>query len=279
MSNDETKANIFEDEVTFPYFVGDLIGQGGFGSVFAGLHAQTGIPVAIKFVEKRKVTAWDILDGERIPLELKLLHQVQSVKGVIRFLDFYDKQENVIVIMERPFFCKDLFQIISEKEFLDEKLASCYFKQIVETVLECFKLGIIHRDIKVENIIVDLLTHKIKLIDFGSGDFVQKDYYTKFDGTRTYAPPEWILYGRYHGAPATVWSLGTLLFNMVCGCVPFEHDLDIIMAEVIFTRKISPECMDLVRLCLKAKLRDRIQLEQIPLHHLLSGPKSISIAI
>ena len=182
MSGQEDKTDLIEDYSNFPYLIGEMIGKGGFGSVFAGVHAQTKIPVAIKFVERRKVKTWDVLNGHQVPLELKLLHQVQRVDGVIRFLDFYVRRDHFVMIMERPFFYKDLFQLISEKEALDEDIAHCYFKQIVETVLECHKHGVIHRDIKDENIIVDLLTNKIRLIDFGSGDYMQEDFYTKFDG-------------------------------------------------------------------------------------------------
>merc|ERR1719242_74318 len=149
----------FEDA----YKVGDVLGKGGFGTVYAGVRVKDHREVAIKHVARNKVLEWASLNGRRVPLELKLLHSVQAVSGV--------------------------------------------FKQITETVLACHKKGIVHRDIKDENILLDLKTGKCSLIDFGSGALLKDQAYTDFDGTRVYSPPEWITTSQYHAEPATVWSL------------------------------------------------------------------------
>jgi len=250
------------------YRVGDVLGRGGFGTVYAGVRVMDGAPVAIKHVAKNKVTDWTTLVGRKVPMELKLLHSVQSVEGVIKLLDFYERNDSFIYVMERPSDCKDMFDFITEKKYLEESLARNFFRQIVSTVLACYSKGVIHRDIKDENILVDLITGKLKLIDFGSVALLKEDgeAYTDFDGTRVYAPPEWIMSGRYEGGPATVWSLGVLLYDMVCGDIPWEKDLQICSGDLLFSRKVSPHCKDLITRCLTRSVDQRIDINMILQH-------------
>merc|ERR1712141_491336 len=118
------------------------------------------------------------------------------------------------------FHCKDLFDFISEQGPLHETLAKDLFKQILQTIMGCHKRGIMHRDIKDENILIDLKSLKTKVIDFGSGDYIEDKVYHRFQGTRVYSPPEWIDSRAYRPEGLTVWSIGILLYDMVCGDVP-----------------------------------------------------------
>ena len=180
------------------YRVGPVLGRGGFGTVYAGRRLSDGLEVAVKHVARGRVTHWVTgPGGRRLPLELKLLLQLQAVDGVIQLVEFFEKFDSFIFVFERADKCKDLFDVITDKKCLEEDIARNFFRQIVRTVLDCHSKGVIHRDIKDENILVDLITGKLKLIDFGSGAFLKEEgeLYTDFDGepTQSQASPDIII--------------------------------------------------------------------------------------
>ena len=187
------------------------------------------------------------VNGEKVPTEVALMLAVKDVEGTVNILDYFERLDSFVIVMDRPDTCKDMFDYISEKGSLDEKVAANFFRQVVQTVLACHSSGVIHRDIKDENILVNLKTGKLKLIDFGSGSFIKDDHYTEFEGTRVYSPPEWIRCGRYLGDEATVWSLGILLYDMVCGDIPFESDQAICSGRLYFPHKVSLLCQQLIK--------------------------------
>ena len=167
------------------YTLGAVLGKGGFGTVYAGVRNKDNHPVAIKMVSKNRVIAMERVHGETVPLEVALMRQVANVPGVIKLIDYYELPECYFLVMERIQNCKDLFDYISECGPLPENVAKNFFKQIVDTVIQCHLSGVIHRDIKDENILVDTKTHQLKLIDFGSGAKLHDEIFSDFDGKRS----------------------------------------------------------------------------------------------
>ena len=126
-----------------------------------------------------------------------------------------------------------------------------------------------HSLFKLENIVVDTAATnyaaaaggggcRIRLIDFGAARRINpvdpRQPYTDFtDGTRVYAPPEWVLTRRYVAEPGTVWSLGILLFDLVLGDTPFATDEEICLAVLNYDRRpdISADCRNLIESCLR----------------------------
>merc|ERR1711887_70849 len=245
------------------YAIKEEIGRGGFGVVFAAERRSDGLEVAVKEVSKDK----DTLINENVPLEVALMQQVNDVPGVIKLLDYFDTSDCFYVVMER-FNSKDLFDFISEQGPLPEHLARDLFMQLVDTVSECHEKGVVHRDIKDENILIDINTFKIKLIDFGSGALLQEGLYHKFKGTRVYSPPEWINCGAYTAEALTVWSLGILLYDMLCGDIPFESDQEISAGRLVWFKQLnlSSQAKDLISGCLSVDPAKRISLEEVQDH-------------
>uniref|UniRef100_A0A672HVN9 Serine/threonine-protein kinase n=1 Tax=Salarias fasciatus TaxID=181472 RepID=A0A672HVN9_SALFA len=259
------------------YVCGPLLGSGGFGSVFSGQRLSDGLEVAIKQVSNDRVGTWTRLVNEvdPVPMEILLLQRLTEFgghRGVVRLLDWFRvKGRGFLLVLERPPHSQDLFDFITERGALPERLARRFLGQIVDTLLFVHAHGVLHRDIKDENVVVDTRTLDVKIIDFGSGALLKETPYSDFDGTRVYSPPEWILSGSYRAEPLTVWSLGVLLFDMVCGDVPFDSDEDIVRALPDFPARLSSGCRSLLRWCLCFEPQLRPSLQEILSHPWMGG--------
>eukprot|EP00091_Calanus_sinicus_P008991 TRINITY_DN2132_c0_g1_i1.p1 TRINITY_DN2132_c0_g1~~TRINITY_DN2132_c0_g1_i1.p1 ORF type:complete len:351 (+),score=66.91 TRINITY_DN2132_c0_g1_i1:123-1175(+) len=254
------------------YKLGGILGKGGFGTVFAAIRKKDKLQVAVKEVYKAKIIK-KTADG-KTPLEVALMQQVKDVPGAIRILDWFEMSESFFIVMEK-FTCQDLFDYISEHGPLNESKARVMFKQVLNTVLMCHNNGVLHRDIKDENILIDVQSKQLKLIDFGSGTYLHDGLYNDFEGTRVYAPPEWIKYRRYTADGLTVWSMGILLHDLVCGDIPFETDTQIMMGlpDWSDTTALSQSLKELIEWCLKTDPRERLSLEDITAHPWMLGSK------
>ncbi|XP_015501691.1 serine/threonine-protein kinase pim-1-like, partial [Parus major] len=232
-----------------------------------------GLQVAIKRVARDTVLHWDELpDGTCVPREIVLMKMVGfGCHRIIQLLDWFELPDSFVLVLERPEQSRDLLRVLVEQEFLSEEAARRLFWQVLEAVWHCTACGVLHRDIKPENLLVNPETGELKLIDFGCGTFLQERAYTEFAGTRSYCPPEWIGLRCYHGDGATIWSLGVLLFEMVCGFLPFESEREIVLRQLIFPQEISPECQHLIQWCLSKHPMDRPVLEQIFYHPWVLG--------
>uniref|UniRef100_A0A3B3II01 non-specific serine/threonine protein kinase n=1 Tax=Oryzias latipes TaxID=8090 RepID=A0A3B3II01_ORYLA len=172
-----------------------LPGQGGFGKVCCEV------------------------DGTSKPLEAVALEMVSKdppFPGIIRMLDFYKTRGAWVIITEKPENTQDLFDYITTCKLLREDTAREFLGQVIQALLHCHSRGVVHMDVKDENLLLDLSTRKLLLIDFGSAVFLKPDKeYDTFDGTATYAPPERLTRGCYKALPSEVWSLRILLYDMV----------------------------------------------------------------
>jgi len=115
-------------------------------------------------------------------MEICLLQKLSHVPGIAQLLDYFEHDDSFVLILERPHLCRDLFDYITERGCLPEHEALYFFRQVVDILVEVHEAGIIHRDVKDENVLVEMETGRLRLIDFGSGTFYHNDVYTEFDG-------------------------------------------------------------------------------------------------
>ena len=245
------------------YAVKEEIGRGGFGVVYAAKRKSDGVEVAIKEVSKDI----DLITEDNIPLEVALMQRVNDVPGVIKLITYFDTSDSFYVVMER-FNSKNLFDFITDQGPLPEHLTRELFMQLVDTIIKCHERGVVNRDIKDENILIDINTFKIKLIDFGCGALLQEGLYHNLMGTREYSPPEWINCRIYTAEALTVWSLGILLYNMLCGDIPFESDQEISAGRLVWFKqlKLSSQVKDLILGCLTVDPSKRMTLCEVLNH-------------
>uniref|UniRef100_A0A3P9IP79 non-specific serine/threonine protein kinase n=1 Tax=Oryzias latipes TaxID=8090 RepID=A0A3P9IP79_ORYLA len=245
------------------------LGKGGFGKVFLGKRRSDGISVALKFVPLLRTRCCEV-DGTSKPLEAVALEMVSKdppFPGIIRMLDVYKTPGAWVIVTEKPENTQDLFDYITTCKHLCEDTAREFFSQVIQALLHCHSRGVVHMDVKDENLLLDLSTRKLLLIDFGSAVFLEpnKEYDT-FHGTATYAPPERLTRGCYKALPSEVWSLGILLYDMVHGDIPFQDDREILLGELRLKKDISEDCVALIKWCLSRTPEERPMLKDILAH-------------
>ncbi|XP_051790881.1 serine/threonine-protein kinase pim-2-like [Erpetoichthys calabaricus] len=273
-SHSNSESDNIHDWRTFldDYDVVSLLGIGGFGEVYAARRKTDDVPVAIKAMSRETVAEWVQFpkESQPIPIEIALMKMVCRVPAsprIIQLLDWCISPYDIVLILEHPKPCINLLDFIVERrEYLEEQFARRIFLQVVEALQHCQARGVFHRDAKVDNFLIQSPTCQIKLIDFGCGALLHDGEYTSYRGSRKYAPPEWFTKLRYQAQPATVWSLGVLLYMILCGIMPFERKEETIRGKVKLPRKVSRECLNLIKRCLSLNPKDRPSLEEILKH-------------
>eukprot|EP00064_Thunnus_orientalis_P000199 superscaffoldBa00000009_g199 len=206
------------------------IGSGGFGSVYAGFRKEDCLPVAIKHIptnivrRKRVVCNGKVFD---IILEVAFMLKTAGLPGsvgqsaAISLLDWYTLENELILVLERPAFSLDLQKYLKiSGGSLPEHEAKMILKQLVDAAIDVHTKGVFHRDIKLENTLIQWSSTgapRLRLIDFGCGSFSTERSYYSFCGTPAYAPPEWFDCHIYWARPTTVWQLGALFYSLLDG--------------------------------------------------------------
>ncbi|XP_034047729.1 calcium-dependent protein kinase 2-like [Thalassophryne amazonica] len=251
-----------------------LLGKGGYGCVYAGYSKDRKVAtkhIPLSYVQWLKTKK----DGKkvRIPLEAALMimagsgHRPAGSAAAISLLDWYVKDDELILIMERPSPCCDLADYVSKKKgLLMENEAKCIMRQLVRGAADLHAKGIFHRDIKEENTLIEMTKGfpRVRIIDFGCGTLAKTDYYRAFKGTLLTGPPECFLKQRYRAVPCTVWQLGVVLYSLL-GSEPFTTE-KFLLQKLNMELKASQNCQNFLDKCLRRCPEERPDFKQLMIH-------------
>ncbi|ODQ78913.1 hypothetical protein BABINDRAFT_38761 [Babjeviella inositovora NRRL Y-12698] len=252
------------------------MGSGAYGRVRLSQHKDDPkYKVIIKCIDKERilVDTW-VRDRKMgtIPSEIQIMNFLMNDlhPNVMRIVDFFEDDQ--YYYLETPLHgdppAIDLFDFIEIKKDMSELEMKVIFRQITSALAHCHKHGIVHRDIKDENVIIDE-RGIVKLIDFGSAAYTRQGPFDVFVGTIDYAAPE-VLNGKpYDGKPQDVWALGVLLYTLMYQENPYYNVDEIMEGDLRFPYVLSDAAVSLIRLILVRDINKRPSLPQILDHEWL----------
>ncbi|ULT84790.1 hypothetical protein L3Y34_013462 [Caenorhabditis briggsae] len=202
-----------------PYKLEKTLGKGQTGLVKTGTHCITGRKVAIKIVNKEKLSESVLQKVEREIAIMKLIEHPH----VLHLYDVYENKKYLYLLLEHVS-GGELFDYLVRKGRLMSKEARKFFRQIISALDFCHAHNICHRDLKPENLLLDE-RNNIKVADFGMASLqVEGSMLETSCGSPHYACPEVIRGEKYDGRKADVWSCGVILYALLVGALPFDDD-------------------------------------------------------
>ncbi|XDB58187.1 PREDICTED: serine/threonine-protein kinase SIK2 [Capra hircus] len=249
------------------YEIEGTLGKGNFAVVKLGRHRITRTEVAIKIIDKSQL---DEVNLEKIYREVKImklldhphiikLYQVMETKSMLYLVTEYAKNG-------------EIFDYLANHGRLNESEARRKFWQILSAVDYCHGRQIVHRDLKAENLLLDN-NMNIKIADFGFGNFFKSgELLATWCGSPPYAAPEVFEGQQYEGPQLDIWSMGVVLYVLVCGALPFDGPtLPILRQRVLEGRFripyfMSEDCEHLIRRMLVLDPAKRLTIAQIKEH-------------
>lgn len=249
------------------YHLGKTIGKGNFAVVKLATHIITKTKVAIKIIDKTH------LDDDNLK---KILREIQIMKmlnhpHIIRLYQVMETERMIYLVTEYAS-GGEIFDHLVAHGRMSEKEARHKFRQILGAVMYCHERRVVHRDLKAENLLLDE-NMNIKIADFGFSNFYEPDkLLSTWCGSPPYAAPELFEGRQYNGPKADIWSLGVVLYVLVCGALPFDgstlHSLRtrVLAGKFRIPYFMSSECEHLIRHMLVVDPAKRLSVDQIVKH-------------
>ncbi|XP_060699868.1 testis-specific serine/threonine-protein kinase 1-like [Hemiscyllium ocellatum] len=258
------------------YTLGVNLGEGSYAKVKSAYSDRLKTNVAVKIIDRRKAPA-DFLE-KFLPRELEILALLNH-RYIVKTFEIFETSDGKVYIIMELGVQGDLLEFIKTRGALPEEVSRKMFRQLALAVKHCHELGVVHRDLKCENLLLDK-DFNIKLSDFGfakrcSTDDQGRPLLSKtFCGSAAYAAPEVLQGIPYQPKVYDVWSLGVILFIMVCGSMPYddsnikrmlriqkEHRVDFPRSKVV-----PADCKELIYRMLHPDTSKRLTIEEVLEH-------------
>jgi serine/threonine protein kinase len=257
----------------------DNLGKGQFGLVKLATHKKTGKKVAIKTVHKKDMKPIEIYQQRR---EIDVLKMSQH-PNIVALIDLFENSDYYYIVLEYMQ-GKDLFDYIQFRNFkLGEQRVKELSYQIGIAIKYLHSYGIVHRDLKLENVMMSDNTESgvPKLVDFGLAKMIGPS--EKADepfGTLGYVAPE-VLRKEPYSFSCDLWSYGCIIYALLSGSLPFDHESQKETIKMTLDNKlefdlpcwnnISENCKDLLMKLLAKDPSRRITLDAALKHKWFNG--------
>lgn len=252
------------------YKLGKTLGEGNFSKVKFATNVQSGQSFAIKILDRKRVTDLNITD--------QIIREIETLKllkhpHIIRLHEVFASNCKTKIFMVLEYVTGgELFYKIKRGGRLKETEGRKIFQQLIDGVSYCHKQGVFHRDLKLENILLDSAGN-IKICDFGFSaspqHFTSDGLLHTTCGTPNYVAPEILANKGYDGAAADIWSCGVILFAILSGYLPFLDRNLAALYQKIYKGKfeipewLSPGARALIRRILDPSPATRINMTGI----------------
>jgi len=202
--------------------VGRLLGRGAFGKVNVGVHRLSQELTALKVCERRRIADPDA--KKSLMQEVTVLQRLNGHPNVVQLFEVIETDSNVLLVTELAA-GGDLLRYVRHRRRLVEDNAQELFRQLLDGIRHMHSLNVVHRDIKLENLLLDNFGC-LKIADLGVAVIVESPQQLLREqcGTPSYLAPEVLLDAGYEGPPVDVWGAGVCLYAMLMGRVPFKGE-------------------------------------------------------
>ncbi|KAG4083568.1 Pkinase-domain-containing protein [Neocallimastix lanati (nom. inval.)] len=246
------------------YELGKNIGEGNFAKVKLATHVLTKEQVAVKVIDKGKL---DKTTAKKLFREVRIM-KLLNHPNIVKLYEVIDTPTELYLFMEYAS-SGEIFDYLVAHGRMKEKEARRIYRQIVSAIDYCHNLHVIHRDLKAENLLLDS-NMNVKIADFGfSNQFSPGQRLNTWCGSPPYAAPELFQGKEYSGPEVDIWSLGVVLYVLVCGGLPFDGStLAKLRARVLAGKfkvpfYMSTECEALIKRMLTVDPAKRATLEDV----------------